>query len=210
MGAFKGNVTVRRYLVPGEPPREQAKLMKGIRAHAFLPIDPKTDVERAHGWAVIEDPSDVDLSADKVFFSDVLALALRVDTLRPPAAVVKRLALEKIKALGRKPNRAEQQAAREEVKRQLRGRYHPTTRATDVIWQLDRKVVYFWSLAKGANELLVDHFFKSFGLELVPNGPGLVAGRGALPSGLEPTPEMVFGFPGLPGRATESTENADA
>ena len=49
-------------------------------------------------------------------------------------------------------------------------------------------------------ELLLDLFTKSFALELVPAGPGAVAGRGALPANLEPTPELAFGFAGLPGR----------
>ena len=39
---------------------------------------------------------------------------------------------------------------------------------------------------------------------VVPNGPGLVAGRGAVPAGFQPAHEMIFGFPGMPGRATET------
>src|SRR5258705_145434 len=43
-----------------------------------------------------------------------------------------------------------------------------------------------------------------YGLELVPRGPVVVAGRNAIPAGLTPTPEMVLGFPGLPGRMDEA------
>jgi hypothetical protein len=212
MGAFKGSITVRRYLVRGEKPKEQSKLVKGIRAHALIPIDPKSDVEKIHGWACVEDPDDLDLTSDKIFFGDTVALALRVDSLRPPAAVVKRVVLERLKQLGRKPNRAEQKAMKEEVKKSLRNRYLPVQRTYDLVWQVDSGTAYFWSHAKATNELAIDLFFKSFALELVPNGPGLVAGRGSIPTGFQPTTEMIMGFPGLPGRPTavEEEDSIDA
>jgi recombination associated protein RdgC len=183
MGAIKGTVTVRRYLVRGKP-SDRAKLLKGARAHALLPIDPAGDVEKAHGWALAHDPDDVELTSDAVFTSSgsSMLLALRVDTLRPPAAVVKRMVAEKLKALGRKTGRRDKQEAKDWVVRSLRSRAFPVTRAVDVVWQLDEQRLFFFSHGKGANELLIDLFFKSFGLELVPAGPGAVAGRGALPA----------------------------
>lgn len=207
MGALKGNVTVRRYVVRGEIPRDRARLVKGIRAHALIPIDPASTVEKTHGWAMAEDPDVTDLSSEKIFFGNAAVLALRTDTLRPPSAVVKRLVAEKLRALGRKAGRREKQAAKEEVTRSLRSRAFPTTRAYDLVWQIDEGRAFFWSHAKGANDVLTELFAKSFGLELAPFGPTLVAGRGALPPGLEPTPELVFGFPGLPGRSNESDED---
>jgi len=208
MGALKGSVTIRRYLVRGDRPREPARLVKGVRAHLLVPIDPAGESERAFGWASIADPEDLDFAPEDMFLGESLALALRVDVLKPPGGVVKRLAAQRLKALGRRSNRAETRAAREEVKRSLRDRYLPTSRSADMVWQLERGHVYFWSHAKGMNELLVDLFARSFGLELVPLGPGLVAGRGMLPAGLAPTPEMVLGFPGLPGRS--AVEEIDA
>src|SRR5215470_4553851 len=208
MGALQGTVTVRRYVVRGDRPKDTQKLLKGARAHALVPIDPRSDVEKVAGWAAIADPTDVDLTAEKIFFGTTVALALRVDTLGAPAAVVKRLVAEKLRQSGRRPSRAEKQAAKEEVKKSLRSRYLPTMRATDLVWQTDTNLVHLWSHAKHVNDVAVDLFARSFGLDLVPLGPGLVAGRGAIPSGLEPTPELIFGFPGLPGRA--ATEDADA
>ena len=212
MGALKGSVSVRRYLVRGEPPRDRGRIVKGVRAHALVPIDPAGDVERAIGWAGLDDPEDLDLSSDKIFFADAVGLALRVDSLKPPAQVIKRLVGERLRALGRRPNKAEKQAAKDEIKRKLRGRYYPTVRTVDLVWRVDAGRVYFWSHAKGMNEQLIDLFARSFSLELVPLGPGLVAGKGALPAGLTPCPEMTVGFPGLPGRpvAGEDGEGIDA
>ena len=48
MGALKGSVTVRRYVTRGPEPNDRNRLMKGIRAHVHVPIDPKGEVERSH------------------------------------------------------------------------------------------------------------------------------------------------------------------
>jgi len=209
MGALQGVVTVRRYLVRGDSPKDPDKIVKGVRAHVLIPIDPRSDAEKVCGWASIADPSDLELSPDKLIFGATVAVALRVDTLIPPASAVKRLVAERLRATGRRPNRAEKIAARDEVKRSLRGKTLPTTRAYDLVWQADLGTVHFWSHAKHTNEMAIDLFFKSFGLELVPRGPLLVAGREAIPPGLEATPEMVLGFPGMPGRAGASDDDLD-
>jgi DNA recombination-dependent growth factor C len=206
MGAHKGTVTVRRYVVRGEPPRERARIMKGVRAHTFVPIDPAGQVERSIGWACAQDTDD-EATSENSFLGDALVLALRVDTLKPPASLVKRLVAQKLKALGKKPGRREKQAAKDEVVKTLRGRAFPSTRSYDVVWQLQEGRVFFWSHAKGANELLADLFAKSFGLELVPHGPGIVAGRVA--RGVEPTPELMIGFAGLPGRIADGEDTDD-
>jgi recombination associated protein RdgC len=211
MGALQGNVTVRRYQARGDKPKAPARLVKGARAHVLVPIDPKSDVEKVAGWATLADPTDLELAADKMFFGPTVALALRIDALVAPAQVVKRLVAEKLRQSGRKANRAEKQAAKAEVKKSLRSRYLPTMRATDVVWQTETDLVYVWSHGKHVNEVAIDLFYKSFGLELVPLGPGLVAGRGAIPAGTQPTPELVLGFPGMPGRAALDDEGgADA
>jgi recombination associated protein RdgC len=208
MGALQGTVTVRRYLVRGDRPKDTNRILKGIRAHVLIPIDPRSDVEKVAGWASLQDPTDLELTAENAFAGSTVCLALRVDTLAAPAAVVKRLVAEKLKQSGRRPSRAEKQAARDEVKKSLRSRYLPTMRAIDLVWQTDTGQVWFWSTAKGANEIVIDLFARSFGLELVPHGPALFAGRGAVPAATEPTPELVFGFPGLPGRHVEPDQES--
>ena len=55
---------------------------------------------------------------------------------------------------------------------------------------------------------IFDLFAKSFGLELVPSGPGVVAGPG-LPKNLSPTVELSLGFPGLPGRPIAGEDGFD-
>jgi recombination associated protein RdgC len=204
MGAWKGSVTVRRFSVKGPEPNDRNRLVKGIRAHAQVPIDPRGDVERSHGWAAIEDVHDVDLSSEKIFFGEALALSLRVDTLKPPGAVVKRMVEEGLRALGRRPTKAEKRGYKAEVVKKLRLQAFPSIRGTDMVWNLDTGRVLFWSHSRRLNELLLELFKKSFGLDLVPEGPGQLARKGGVVAAIPPTPEMILGFPGLPGRATES------
>src|SRR3954471_24050817 len=95
MGALKGSVAVRRYVVLEELPAEPRKrIAKGIRAHAFAPLDPAAEGDRAWGWVSIADESDADLTADKLFWvggsGEQLRVSLRMDVLRPPPAEVKR------------------------------------------------------------------------------------------------------------------------
>jgi DNA recombination-dependent growth factor C len=210
MGLLKGSVTVRRYVVRGKVPTDRGKLVKGVRAHVFMPIDPASDVEKSFGWAGGEDPELLDLESDSLFVGGAMLLSLRIDTLTPPAAVVKRLVAEKLRELGRKPGRRDKQEAKDAVKKSLRKRAFPSTRAYEVVWSLDEGRVFFFTHGKGPGELLVDLFAKSFGLELVPSGPGVVAGPG-LPKNLSPTVELSLGFPGLPGRpiAGEDGEGDD-
>jgi DNA recombination-dependent growth factor C len=208
MGAIKGSVTARRYVVRGKAP-EPARLTKGARAHALVPIDPASDVERAVGWAGAHDAEDTELSADTLYTVDGrnLVAQLRVDTLKPPASVVKRMVAKKLRELGRKPSRKDKIEAKALVVRELRGRAFPQTRATDVVWQLDSGRVWFFSHGKKLNETFVELFEKSFGVGLTPAGPGVVAGRQALPQGLEPTLELALGFPGFPGRPVDGDDD---
>jgi len=196
MGALTGAITIRRYAVRGDVPTTE-RILKGIRAHVQVPIDPEGDLEKAIGWADIADPSDTDLSASKVFRDDLVVLGLRVDTLKPPTPVVQRLVSEQMKKLDHRPTRADKCQIKDEVIKSLRKRYYPTIKSVDVVWDVHAKSVLFWTHSKQLNEWLEQMFNRSFGLDLIPLGPGVAA---ALQQALFPTPEMLMGFPGLPGR----------
>lgn len=198
MGAIKGNMTIRRYQVRGKPDDRQ-RVMRGIRAHQLIPIDPMSDVEVSVGWARLDDPTKVDFSTTDVFIGQTVSLSLRIDTLKPPAPLVKRQVAEKLMSLDHRPTKGEKKAAKEEVIRKLRSRYFPTIRAIDMVWFLDEEKVYFWSHSKKVNGYFLDLFTKSFKFDLVPMSPGLLSG---IRTPLEPTVEMLGGFPGLPGRST--------
>src|SRR5262245_8376403 len=97
MGALQGSIAVRRYAVLDPlPAKAREKLTKGVRAHAFLALDPRSDLDRAAGWVSIRDAEDADLDAEKLFYAapggEQLRVALRLDVLKPPRSEVKRQA----------------------------------------------------------------------------------------------------------------------
>jgi recombination associated protein RdgC len=210
MGALKGSISVRRYLVLEKPPADARKrLHRGIKAHAFVPIDPKGDVERSAGWVSIQDGDDLELTPEKLFFvsaapggGEQLRVTLRIDVLKPPAGEVRRQVAARARVIenaeDRKLSRREKQTLKDEISRTLRLRSLPRTKLTDLVWNLDTGVLYLWSQTKGVNEQFLDLFVKSCALKLDVDGPARWA-RDAGPAlnKLEPTPELWAGFPGV-------------
>jgi DNA recombination-dependent growth factor C len=209
MGALKGSIAVRRYVVLDPLPADPRKrLAKGARAHAFMPVDPKSDSDRSSGWVSILDGDDADLSPDKLFFvapgGEQLRIALRTDVLKAPAGEVKRQVAARASQIeaaeSRALSRREKRLLKEEVARELRLRAFPRVKIVDCVWELDARRVYFWSQTKGANETFVDLFAKSFGLRLDVEGPAKWAhdlAPARLVAALEPTRELWMGFAGV-------------
>lgn len=209
MGALTGSISVRRYrILDPLPPDARQRFARGLRAHAFQPLDPKAEPERSVGWVCVGAPDDADLRADKLFFvaagGEQLRVSLRIDVLKPPPAEVRRQLASRVAAKeaeeGRKLSRREKGALKEEVVRQLRQRSFPRVRVVDVVWNLDTARLYFWSQTKSVNELFVDQFVRAFGLRLDVDGPArwtrAIVDKAAL-AALEPTPELWLGFAGL-------------
>src|SRR6266498_2599096 len=157
MGALAGSISVRRYRIldplPADP---RARLARGARSHAFLPLDPKGDAERSAGWVALTDYDDADLRADKLFFvgagGEQLRLALRIDVLKPPPAEVKRQLQARaaaFEATEKRPiTRREKAALKDEIVRTLKQRTLPRVKIADVVWNLDTQRLYFWSQTK--------------------------------------------------------------
>ena len=118
-------------------------------------MEPASIPATKKGRGSIEDPEVLDLESDNLFVGGAMLLSVRIDTLTPPAAVVKRLVAEKLRELGRKPGRRDKQEAKDAVKKSLRKRAFPSSRAYEVVWSLDEGRVFFFSHGKGPGEILV-------------------------------------------------------
>jgi DNA recombination-dependent growth factor C len=222
MGALAGSISVRRYRVTDPLPADpRAKLARGLRAHAFAPLDPKGEADRALGWVSIDDHNDAELRADKLFFvaagGEQLRVALRIDVLKPPPAEVKRQLRTRVAAMesaeGRPLTRREKSALKDEVVRLLRQRSFPRVRVVDMVWNLDSGQLWFWSQTKSVNELFVGEFVRACGLRLDVDGPARWTRRSAAAERLgrlEPTPELWRGFAGLRPLSSTSQPGEDA
>ncbi|MEO6952635.1 MAG: recombination-associated protein RdgC [Polyangia bacterium] len=209
MGALKGSISVRRYLVTDKLPADaRKKLVRGLKAHAFTPIDPKTDVDRSIGWVSILDSEDTELVADSTLFvatgGEQLRVSMRMDVLKPSSAEVRRQLDTKVRAgeaeEKRKLTKRERRELKDEIARQLRLRTLPRVKTFDVVWNLDTGRLYLWSQTKTVNEYFLDLFLRSFSLKLTVEGPSLWARdvTDATTLGkLEPTPELWMGFEGV-------------
>lgn len=218
MGARKGAIAVRRYVILEPlPAKPRERLLKGLRAHVFMPLDPQSDLDRSAGWVALDDPDDTDLSLDKVFVAatggEQLRVALRIDVLRPPAAEVKRQVRQRAQEIeaaeDRSLSKRELRTLKEEVTRELRRRAFPRSRVVDAVWNLDAGRLWLWSQTKAVNETFLDLFAKTFALRLDVEGPGRWARTLAddkTLAALEPTRELWMGFDGVRPLAGEAPE----
>jgi DNA recombination-dependent growth factor C len=209
MGALKGSISVRRYTVLDKLPDDaRRKLLKGIRAHLFTPIDPRSELDRSVGWVSMLDSENVDLQPNDLFAvaegGEQLRLSLRIDVLKPSGADVRRQVNTRALALEAKEGRPLSKRERRELKAvviaELRLRTPPRVRVVDVVWNLDTRRIYFWSQVKSVNEGFLDLFVRSFGMKLEVEGPSRWAQAAVgkkLLAGLEPTAELRFGFEGV-------------
>jgi DNA recombination-dependent growth factor C len=216
-------MALRRYRVLASPPQDYRELYeKAVRAHALLPLDPESGraEEKSIGWCSLFDENDLDLHFSKFFVDGRILLSLRIDTLKPPAAEVKRLLKQRQREIESQRKEPLSASALRELKDMivldLRRRTPPKTRTVDMLWLLDAQRLYFFSHSKSVNEAFLRLFAETFNLGIDTEGPGLWAKNFAEAAGLEkllgrarPTVELLGGFVGLrPCPRSDSVEDA--
>jgi recombination associated protein RdgC len=76
-----------------------------------------------------------------------------------------------------KLGRKEKAELKETVARKLRRQTAPTTRMVDLVWSMNEGIVRFFSHAEKPAGIMIELFFKTFGLKLVPESPYTLATR---------------------------------
>ena len=200
MSAFRGNLTFARFYVTGDIPDDvPGTTLRRIRANAFQPLSPEEDKSEGFGWANIEDPVDIDLDHEKVFYNEYVCLSLRLDRWAVPGPLLKAHLREAEQALLEK--RGLEKLGRQAkadlkimVVRKLRRQLVPSLKSYDMVWNLNSHIVHFFSQSERITTLFDDLFKKTFKLDLVPESPGTAADRVGLDAkqatalaGLEPT-----------------------
>jgi hypothetical protein len=183
--------------VQGKPPRDLRKrYLDAVRLRKFVPLAPEDEASEAVGWCVIERPFDLDFEADRIFYDRFLVLGLRVDKWRIPGALLRaQVADEEQRMLSRgrdkKLSRAEKDEIKLRVVARLRRKILPTSRAFDVLWDLDAGTVLLFTHSQRTTDELTALFQKTFGLELTADSPHAAAGRANLPGPLQKAFEKV-------------------
>lgn len=200
MGAFRGNLTFARFYVTGDIPDDiPGTTLRRIRSNAFQPLSPEEDKSEGVGWANIEDPVDIDLDHEKVFYNEYVCLGLRLDRWAIPGPLLKAHLREAEEALLEKRGleklgRQAKADLKTMVVRKLRRQLVPSLKSYDMVWNLNSNIVHFFSQSERITTLFDDLFKKTFKLDLVPESPGTAADRVGLDAkqatalaGLEPT-----------------------
>jgi DNA recombination-dependent growth factor C len=211
MGLLSGSMALRRYRVLATPPADFRDLYeKAVRAHALVPLDPESGraEEKSIGWCSLYDENDLDLHFSKFFMDGRLMLSLRVDTLKPPAAEVKRLLRQRQREIEAQRKEPLSASALRELKDMivldLRRRTPPKTRTVDMLWLMQEQRLYFFSHSKSFNEAFLRLFAETFNLGIDIEGPGFWARTFAESAEMtkplgraKPTIELLGGFVGL-------------
>lgn len=180
MSLLQGSLSLRRFLVLGPVPAEQ-DLLEGLQQDQFRPFQDGLEEERL-GWCDWRNPLICPPEGDWVLQERFAIFGLRIDTRRVPAMLLKayvdlrtqQLMKEKDLAFVGKEARISLQ---DEVKVELLRKVLPTPKVVEVAWDLKGGVLWTTASSSKTQGALVGLFMKSFGCELQPLAPLLLAGR---------------------------------
>jgi DNA recombination-dependent growth factor C len=193
MSLLQGAFSLKRYLVLGPVPEEK-DLLAGLEEQRYRPFEDGTEEER-FGWVDWRNPLISPPEAEWVGQDRFALFGLRIDTRRVPPVLLKahvdlRLAglmKEKDLAFVGKEARISLQ---DEVKVELLRKVLPTPKVVEVAWDLKGGLLWTTATSSKVQGVLAQLFVKSFGLELQPLAPLLLAGRLAP----EMAPESLLGL----------------
>ena len=183
MGALSGPASASKFYVQGDLPKDlRRSFPERIGLRVFRPLRPEEEAEERAGWCAVGQPFDLELTQEKLFNGPYVCLGLRVDRFRFPPAVVNAELEQAARALREKRGQErlsnrQKDELKQRVRQNLRRRYLPRMQAADVVWNLERQELFFWSQSAGLREQLSALFELSFGLELALDSPYLAAVR---------------------------------
>lgn len=217
MSARRGSLTLTRLFVKGSPPRDfRQKYLQSIRLRVFQPLKPEEGNIESSGWCVMERPFDLEFDAGKVYDEHYVMLGLRIDRYRIPGSLIRaQMADEEQKLLSKsgknRLSRNERLELRDKIVMKLRKRFTPSTRALDMVWDIDAGVVLFFTHSRRVIADFSALFEKTFGLELDEDSPYLAAERAKLPDKLHKRLSQVEPLRlSKPGGETETSEDEPA
>lgn len=183
MGFLSGRATFERMRVIGHGPRQFSdEYVATLADYAIGNYELEGDEDIEVGLTGGEHILDTEFSLEKNIINDCLHFALRVDSCKPPSALVKAYTAMELAALVGEhpsgyPSREQVQEAREAAlarcENEVREGKYRRIQQFEVLWDCQESVLYFGSSSETARNRLAGLFDEAFGLELSP----LTAGR---------------------------------
>ncbi len=190
LGAFRGSISFTKFHVRGDLPADfRDRFVEAIRLRTFRELDATAEADQGIGWCGVDQPFELDLVHEKVFYGDYLNLGLRTDAWRIPSSLFKASFREAERELlgkqgGEKLTRSQKKNLEAVVVRALRQRVVPAMSVVDLSWSLGDRVVRFFHQSPKQHEAMIALFEKTFGLELAEDGAYLTAEKRGLESTL--------------------------
>ena len=179
MSLIQGGLSLARHLVLGPVPSEK-ELLGGLVQDCFRPFEDGLEEERV-GWCdwrrlkiTPPDPSFVMNERNAVF-------SLRIDTRKVPADLLRAEVEERIEQLAKEKDLAFVSkecriSIQDEVKADLLRKVLASPKTYEVVWDLKGGQLFTTATSTKPQGILIGLFIKSFGCELQPLGPLLLAG----------------------------------
>jgi hypothetical protein len=172
MGLLTGSGSLTRYRVDGTLEDNALETVrKGLSRHIIQDIDGEPK-EKCVGWTSFDTPYSPDFSGSSFVIGGYWVFGLRVDKKSIPTKIVKKrveaLSSKRLAETGRRYlTRDEQTMIREQVLHSLSVTIPATPNLYDVVWDHEKKMLYFFSILKTANEELETLFQTTFRKSLI-------------------------------------------
>ncbi|WP_461210663.1 hypothetical protein [Desulfocurvus sp. DL9XJH121] len=179
MGFLSASTSFTRYRIQGEVPDTLwPEILDRLKRNAFQDIDHTAD-ERSFGWVSFDDMLDPAFRVAPPEKGEFLTFALRLDTRRISAAVLKKhftLAMndemERMEKDGKKfVSRDRKRELKDQTKLRIMARTLPIPAVFDVVWNTRSGVIYLASVQSKLRSLFEDCFTLTFDLHLEPLTP---------------------------------------
>ena len=180
MSLLQGSLSLRRFLVLGPVPAEQ-DLLEGLAQDHFRPFEDGVEEERL-GWCDWRNPLICPPDKDWVVQERFAVFGLRIDTRRVPPALLKAYVDLRVQQLMHEKDLAfvgkeARTSLQDEIKVELLRKVLPTPKIVEVAWDLKGGMLWTTASSSKTQGALTGLFMKSFGCELQPLAPLLLAGR---------------------------------
>ena len=201
MGLIRGAATFCRYEVDGALPEDYMESFpREILRYAFHPLDDLPGEERSTGWVNILDMFDNEFRAMEYFKEPFIALSWRVDVKRIPTKALLQYCREAEKKVREREGLARlpkplREEIRESVRIRLLERAIPQSGIYDMVWNLQKNIVFFGAVSSKLCDEFAEFFWNTFHLRLVPLYPYAMAQKSLRARGKEAT--LVEGIPPL-------------
>lgn len=171
-------------------------LIRGLKAHAFEPIDRRSEDDRAVGFVELENADAVEFSTSRLFYGEYALFSFRIDSLKVPAAAMKaELAKWTANFEGendRPPSRGEKTQAKAQIRQMLRTRATPRTAVLDVSWNQKTQQAQIWAASRKTVDEIVVALESALGLKFIGLTPAAIAQMSGIDEGaLAPTAELI-------------------